>query len=130
MSSFLLKNELKSTNMVMGRPLTFHQGSGFTFAHPLHVAIIAIEECRNAPVGDAVGVNRPVRCLVRLPEDVKEIVVRLVEWYRDMRVVNSRFGHEQGLFRQRQRMVIKRQIDDMTHANGVQAIDVLSLQAA
>ena len=45
-------------------------------------------------------------------------------------VVNSRFGHEQGLFRQRQRMVIKRQIDDMAHANGVQAIDVLSLQAA
>src|SRR6478735_6248509 len=96
--------------VAFGRPLPLHQGPRFGFVHPA-LPMIAVEERRNPPVGDAMDVNRGVAGFKRRDESAVMLLLRDVERHRDMGIEDAMPGQLAAFVRERVGMVVQRQVD-------------------
>jgi hypothetical protein len=94
------------------------------------VAIQPVEERRNAPVHDAVDVDRARAFLHRLAKGGEVILARRVERHRDVGIGDPLPGQLGAFVRQRLGMGFQREVDDVAHAQRRQPRHVLVLDPA
>ena len=66
--------------------------AGLGLGHPAHVAIVAVAERGDAPVHDAMHVDRPVGALQRFGEGLVVSLLGRGERHRDVRVADALRG--------------------------------------
>ena len=97
------------------RPDFLHQCARFWFGHALHVAVIAIDEGRDAHIGNAVDMHWRCTGIVSGDERIEMRVIGLIERHRDVGVGKASRSHQFGLALQRTVAVGQGEVDDMAH---------------